>query len=527
MSKVNEPVEQVQQSAHVEQEQVRTPAEKDKKKIVEPINKARRSLLNTPWLLLAAPLAGVCIWLANNTWVITNNLDKPYLLLAGPATVGSVLALWLVINFFRVIASWCQVTWKAVTAWARKDGSLFWIVTIVFLTVSVLESGSFFDYILKDHDMYGLLGYAVAFGFDLISVMSMRARQKAVRLHDKKGERINQRGVWMSALASTFANAFTALQQYTLPTGTLIPTPMQYAAPVVGAIFPLFMIFLSFAGDYIADQAQVSLDPEEFKKQQEVRVKLIEIRRDALAREVALEKEMGELTGATTKEKKAIRVPAWSFLGLTVYQKQQVPAMPEMTEIVNLQKIVEELRVDIHRQQEETVLPGASLQTPAQNVSIPTSTKNSVVVDDVIDEKRQPVDELFVDSLLDGDDDTFDDNGDDMYVSTQLSSVVDTGERETVNWQATIQKKPQPRITVKLPEVHGTRAKKERITDNLAPTTKKTSTRKVTAVDAKERIRRLLKKQPDMEPTEIAAKVGVSRQYAHKVKTQIIAEKTA
>ena len=224
--------------------------------------------------------------------------------------------------------------------------------------------------------------------------------------------------------------------------------------------------------------------------------------------------------------KREIRVPAWSFLGLTVYQKQQLSAMPEMTEIVNLQKIVEELRVDIHRQQEETVLPGASLQTPAQNLSTPMSTKNGVVVDDVVDEKRQPVDDLFVDSLLDGEDDDLVDNEDDIYVSAGGDSAVDTGERETVNWQVTSQvTTPRPRVTIKLPEVHSTRAKKERITDNLAPTTKKT--RKVNAIDAKERIRRLLKKQPDMEPAEIAAKIGVTRQYAHKIKAQISAEKTA
>jgi hypothetical protein len=154
-----------------------------------------------------------------------------------------------------------------------------------------------------------------------------------------------------------------------------------------------------------------------------------------------------------------------------------------------------------------------------------------------VDEERQLVDDLFVDSLLDGEDDTLDDSSvysvGDIYASTRSDNDVDTGERETVNWQATdqmtSQQKPRPRITVKLSEVHGTPAKKERTTDNLASTVKKAAARKTNTTDgeAKQRIRRLLKKQPNMEPSEIAAKVGVTRQYAHKIKAQIIAEMSA
>ena len=45
--------------------------------------------------------------------------------------------------------------------------------------------------------------------------------------------------------------------------------------------------------------------------------------------------------------------------------------------------------------------------------------------------------------------------------------------------------------------------------------------------NAAKRIQRLLNKYPNMTLAEIARRVGVTRQYAHKVKAQIIAEKTA
>src|SRR2546421_8423986 len=49
------------------------------------------SVVNSPWLLVTIPLVGFAVWLANNTGVITNNWDKPYLLLAGPVLVASIL----------------------------------------------------------------------------------------------------------------------------------------------------------------------------------------------------------------------------------------------------------------------------------------------------------------------------------------------------------------------------------------------------------------------------------------------------
>lgn len=305
--------------------------EKGKQKIVESGNKAKRSRLNTPWVLLAAPLIGGCVWLANNTWVITNNLDKPYMLLAGPATIASVVVLWLVVSFFKVITSWCKATWKSFSTWRQKEGSTFWIVIAVFLIVSVLESGTFFNELLGPNSLFGTLGYASALVIDLVSVECMRARQKAVRKHDRSGERLYQVGVIVCAFLSAFGNVYTALEHFKDPTNTQIPDWMIHAAPVVGVIFPLLMVFLSFAGDYTADQAHSSLDPEQFEKSERARIRFFEIQRDTLRKRVQIEAEIDRLAHRL-KERREFFLIRWIF----------PKAAPSVVQVVD--QVVEEMR---------------------------------------------------------------------------------------------------------------------------------------------------------------------------------------
>ena len=147
---------------------------------IEAPKKARvphiRGFINSPWLLILVPLMAGAVWLAGNTWVITNNLNKPYALLAGPATIGSIILGWCVIKFFTVIVAWCKAAWQAFQRGRKEDGSaqFFWLVIVVFMIVSVFASGSFFTTI--EHDAVPGLGYATALFIDLVAVQSMRAR---------------------------------------------------------------------------------------------------------------------------------------------------------------------------------------------------------------------------------------------------------------------------------------------------------------------------------------------------------------
>src|SRR5579859_4484801 len=77
-------VEQTQESA---QPQVSTPAQPAKS--TEPGESNRLKWLMSPWLLISVPLAGGGMWLANNTWVITTNINQPYALLAAPVVLAT------------------------------------------------------------------------------------------------------------------------------------------------------------------------------------------------------------------------------------------------------------------------------------------------------------------------------------------------------------------------------------------------------------------------------------------------------
>lgn len=88
----------------------------------------------------------------------------------------------------------------------------FGLVIVVFLIISVLESGEFFNTDITHGAIFGLLGYALALGFDLVSVVCMQARLNATRMRDERGARLNLMGVGICAAVSAFANAAGSLQ---------------------------------------------------------------------------------------------------------------------------------------------------------------------------------------------------------------------------------------------------------------------------------------------------------------------------
>jgi hypothetical protein len=67
----------------------------------------------------------------------------------------------------------------------------FSLVIVVFMVISVLESGDFFNRNITHDAVFGLLGYALALGFDLVSVVCMLARLNAERMRDERGSRLN------------------------------------------------------------------------------------------------------------------------------------------------------------------------------------------------------------------------------------------------------------------------------------------------------------------------------------------------
>jgi hypothetical protein len=256
-------------------------------------------ILNTPWLLATVPLVFAAVWLANNPSIIADNLNRPYTLLAGPALVGSVIAGWLVFRFFRTIQAWVSAAGAALR---KTDDSarFFWVVIVVFMVVSVADSGNFFTRV--EPAIIPGIGYATALFIDLCAVQCMRARLNAVRMHDHRGAMIYLVGVFGCAITSAFANVYTSLAAFNQSISGVLPVWMLHVAPWFGLIFPALILLLSITADYTLDQTSVR-DADAYKLQEENRVKLLEIKRDQLRKRVEVEREIDELTSQQKRGK--------------------------------------------------------------------------------------------------------------------------------------------------------------------------------------------------------------------------------
>jgi signal transduction histidine kinase len=314
----------------VETEQV-VVTDKAEQKPVEPTKKVKKPkvpregdsrfwgtikfIASSPWLLLTAALFAAIIWLCNNSWIITDNVNKPYALAAGPALAGSILMLWLVIKFFQGIISWCKSAWISFNNARKEDGSaqFFWIVIIVFMIVSVFASGTFFNTL--EHNALPGLGYVTALFIDLVAVQAMRARLNAVRMRDKKGASLYLFGVLLCAGASAFANVYTSLADFNQHLTGALPLWMLEVGPWFGLIFPSLILLLSMTADYTLDQISTKLDPEQYKAQEAKRTKMLEYQRDALKERVTLEREVDKYTAQLQdkKEKRVFFLIAWLF----------------------------------------------------------------------------------------------------------------------------------------------------------------------------------------------------------------------
>lgn len=172
----------------------------------------------------------------------------------------------------------------------------FTIVILVFLIVSVLESGQFFDRTITHHAISGLLGYALALGFDLISVVCMQARLNAVRMRDDRGQRLNLIGVIICASVSAFANAAGSVQGYRPVDLAQTPEWMRLLAPWLSMVFPAMIVVLSLTLDHLLDHTPArGIDVATFREREQRRVEILQVRLDTTRALLALETELAAL----------------------------------------------------------------------------------------------------------------------------------------------------------------------------------------------------------------------------------------
>jgi hypothetical protein len=281
----------------------------------------------------------------------------------GGAVTGLVLSVAIVIGLLRSYRQ-LGVILKSVSGHLFSQIGFFSLVIVVFLIISVLESGDFFNSNITHQAIFGLLGYALALGFDLVSIVCMLARLNAERMKDSRGSRLNLMGVIVCALVSAFANASSSLQGYNPALLNHTPGWMQAIAPWLGLIFPTMIVILSMTTDHILDHAPTrGIDVATFREREQKRVALLQVRLETEKAMLALETELASLR--QEREQSSGKVARewifWTWLRPPVPAPKQASAMLEqinqgIEQAVQVARTaLEEQLAQLHMRLDETI----------------------------------------------------------------------------------------------------------------------------------------------------------------------------
>lgn len=203
----------------------------------------------------------------------------------------------------------------------------FWLVLLIFMVVSVTESGDFFNKAITHGVFFGVLGYAVAAVFDLLSLVCMIARINAARIADRRGVYLALLGVIVCAGVSAFANVTTAIQDYQPGQFSQVPTWMQGSAPWLGLIFPAMIVIVTLIADHIGDLNPQKADSvASYRAKEQKKIDLLRVRFDIEKQRADVQKEIALLHKKPSKRE----------------QKHYEKLLEEATQ--NHQKIVADLR---------------------------------------------------------------------------------------------------------------------------------------------------------------------------------------
>ncbi len=225
-----------------------------------------------------------------------------------PPITASVVAVILSIGLVALV--WMNKgTIAKVSAEIRRKtcnrNGFFWLVCVIFMSVSVLHAGVFFGITGNAHDIPGVaqyLGFAVSFFLDLVTIILMQALLEARYRSDEARAKQFLFFIVICCSTSTFANLAISLNDFdaakVLPNA---PWWIQIAAPYVLASFPLFVILMSIAAEMIINVRPLdSLNEDEYEADEKKRIKLLQIRNDYLQRQA--DEELRALTIRATMQ---------------------------------------------------------------------------------------------------------------------------------------------------------------------------------------------------------------------------------
>lgn len=236
---------------------------------------------NSKWaiitVLVTSLLSGFSFYVALHPNLIWEAANYPYAILFLAAIPATIFVISLVINFSKAIKEYLKIQIDKLRE--SRQSAWFNFAIVCFILVSMAESGTFFGSLIKN--LY--FGYFVVLTVDICAVQFMDARKKALMHSDETKASRYMIGVWFTVIISAFANAYSSLLNFDLPKDTVrIPEWMGHAAPYIGVIFPLLIVFLAYTVDAELSSKDVVT---RYEDQEDIRIRLLEAQERAFTKQ--------------------------------------------------------------------------------------------------------------------------------------------------------------------------------------------------------------------------------------------------
>src|SRR6266496_803042 len=320
-------------------------------------------ILNRPYILFVVPgVIGAILLTEHLDAVITLVEGHPYALAIIPVTVLSIVLAWFLFKRLEDIVDWFKTNNQMLKQKLGSKVAFFWTATGIFMIVSVLESGQFFDG-FTGGKFWGLLGYAAALAIDLIALQALLARLECVRMREAGGARLYLFCVAVCAGLSAYANTSTSLHSFDRASLTNNPDWMIQFTPWLGMAFPLLILIISITADYIVDQTNSKLDATTYRTQEQKRVDILVVRKEMQEKLLKLDQELSYIA-LQRKAAQQGRERRVFFLVDRFFPKQQAD-IPQITNELN-GKLQTAQKNEVKEQETDPDLPSVS---PGQNAS--------------------------------------------------------------------------------------------------------------------------------------------------------------
>lgn len=402
----------------------------------------------------------------------------PYLLsgVVALALVAGIITL-LVIYHTSIISTIAKSV-KGVKQGIFNRETLFWTVNLTFMAFSAYHAAPFYASVstnILGMDWFApFVGITAALVLDALVIVFQNARKRAGYKHDRKRAHMYMWYIAACCGLNSIANVYTNYQHFDAANYANFWGWAINIAPIFLSLFPLFIMGMSNALEEMSSsKALDTLDVEAFKKDEEKRVGLVEAQAEYQEREVRADRRLIELErmrkendrlrkGKPIKVKRVSRLGAWFW---------QVPLQDDYVKALEI----------VTRKHQETV---TALQTKydTQIVTLTEQIASLTASLSVNNSRRQSVTKNVANS-----------DAKTSQTVTQLS----TQERHTD--ELNVVGKSDDESDVLTPQkptpIFGKRGEKA----------------------ALRKVRNIVKRYPEMGPTEIAKRAQISRSYASQL----------